>query len=176
MSNATGERTFSTKDRKPAEQKKFPLVPPGNHMGPLGSDPTVAKADRWDAVPYVNASFGVNGTAQAEGGKDQRVFHMLFLSVTPNKDGEANVDRPDGITALAKAMGTELEGVEIITREATNPETGETKKLEYLNPKQVQEFLKNFAGTEVPFRVKTEKGTNGYSDKSKISKFLLPES
>lgn len=173
MSNTTGERTFSTAGRT-VKAKTFPLIPPGNHMGPLGSDSSVGKADKYDAVPYVNVSFGVNGTAQAEGGKDMRVFHMLFLSLKPGKDGEVNTDRPDGITALAQALNTQVEGVEIIEREVTDPESGETKKLEYLNPKQVQEWLKSFAGTEVGFRVKTEKGTGGYSDKSKIQKFLLP--
>ncbi len=173
MSNVTGERTFSTAGRA-VKAKEFPLIPPGNHAGPMGSDSEIGKADRYDAVPYVKVSFSVNGTALKEGGKDQRVFHMLFLSLVPGKDGEINTDREDGITALAQAMKTTVEGVEIVEREVTNAETGETKKLEYLNPKQVQEWLKSFAGVEVPFRIKTEKGTGDFNDKSKIQKFLLP--
>jgi hypothetical protein len=174
MSNATGERTFSTAGRT-VKAKVFPTLPAGNYKGPLGSDSEIGNADKYDAVPYVKISFGANGTAMKEGGKDQRVFHMLFLSLVPGKDGEINTDRPDGITALAQAMGTEVEGVEIVEREVTNPETGETKKLEYLNPKQVQEWLKSFAGVEVSYRTKIEKGTGDYGDKSKIAKFLLAE-
>lgn len=174
MSNTTGERTFSTTDRN-IVAPKFPQVPAGNHTGDLGGDATVAKSDRWDAVPYVKSSFTADGTAQAEGGKDLRVFHMFFLGLVPGGDGVANVDRPDGITAAAKAMGTAMEGVEIITREVENPETGEKKTLEYLNPKQVVEFLNNMKGTKVSYRVKIEAGTKGYEDKAKIAKFLLPD-
>lgn len=172
MSNATGERTFSTAGRS-VKAKVFPVLPAGNYTGPLGADSEIGKAEKWDGVPYVKMSIGANGTAASEGGKDQRVFHMLFLSLVPGKDGEINTDRPDGITALAQALGTQVEGVEILEREVTDPETGATKKLEYLNPKQVQEWLKSFAGVEVNYRTKIEKGTGGYSDKSKISKFLL---
>lgn len=174
MSNATGERTFSTAGRS-VKEKTFPVIPAGNHEGPLGADASTACADGWDKVPYVKYSLGAKGTAMSEGGKDQRVFGMLFLSITPGKDGEVNTERPDGIVALAQALGTELEGVEIVEREVTNPENGETKKLEYLNPKQVVEWLKSFAGTDVKYRTKIEKGTGGYSDKAKIQKFLLPD-
>src|SRR5574337_978964 len=173
MSNATGERTFSTKGRT-VKTKTFPLIPPGNHKGTLSADATIGKADRPDAVPYVNVSFEVNDTAQSEGGKNQRVFHMLFLSTLAGKDGDANTDRNGGITELAQALGTELEGIEIVEKEVENSD-GDTVKLEYLDPKQVAEWVKGFAGTEVGFRIKTEKGTGGYSDKSKIQKFLLPD-
>lgn len=172
MSNATGERTFSTTGRT-VKEKTFPLIPPGNHVGTLGSDFEIAKKDAWDGVPYVKFSFAVAGTAQTDGGKDQRLYHQLYLSITPGKDGEINTERPDGVVAMAQAMKTEMEGVEIIEREVSNPENGETKKLEYLNPKQVVEWLKSFSGTEVSFRVKTEKGTNGYKDKNKLQKFLF---
>ncbi len=173
MSNATGERTFSTKGRT-VKAKTFPLIPPGNHKGVLGSDASIGKADKPDAVPYVNVSFEVEGTAASEGGKNQRVFHMLFLSTAPGKDGEANTDRNGGIVEMAQSLGTELEGIEIVEKEVQNAD-GDTVKLEYLDPKQVAEWVKGFAGTEIAFRIKTEKGTGGYSDKSKIQKFLLPD-
>lgn len=173
MSNATGERTFSTKGRT-VKAKTFPLIPPGNHKGTMGADATIGKADKPDAVPYVNVSFEVEGTAAGEGGKNQRVFHMLFLSVIAGKDGDANTDRNGGITELAQALGTELEGIEIVEKVVQNA-NGDDVKLEYLDPKGVAEWVKGFAGTELAFRIKTEKGTGGYADKSKIQKFLLPD-
>lgn len=172
MSNATGERTFSTTGRTIAI-RKFPLIPPGNYTGPLLSEIEVGRADRPDAAPYVNLAFAVNGTAASEGGKPQRVYHMLFLGLKPGKDGVVNMDRENGLTALAQALGTQVEGVEIVEQEATDAE-GNPVKVEYLNSRQVVEWLKSFVGVEVAFRIKTEKGTGGYEDKSKIAKFLSP--
>lgn len=174
MTNATGERTFSTKGRT-VKAKTFPLIPPGNHTGSIGSDASISKADKPDAVPYVKFSMEVNGTAAAEGGKNQRVFHMLFLSLLPGKDGDANTDRNGGIVELAQALGTELEGISVVEKVVQDAD-GNDAKLEYLDPKEVVEWLKSFAGTEVGFRIKTEKGTGDYADKSKVAKFLLPAS
>jgi hypothetical protein len=174
MSNATGERTFSTKGRT-VKAKTFPLVPPGNHTGIVGSDASIGKADKPDAVPYVKVSFEVNNTAAQEGGKNQRVFHMLFLSLIPGADGDANTDRNGGVVEMAQALGTELEGIAVVEKVVQDAD-GNDKKLEYLDPKAVVEWVKSFAGVELGFRIKTEKGTGDYADKSKISKFLLPAS
>jgi hypothetical protein len=172
MTTTTGERTFSTTGRSVATSK-FPLIPPGSYTAKLLGDISVAKADRPDAVPYVNLACEVEGTATTEGGKNQRVFHRLFLMLKPGKDGVVNMDRANGLTAMAQAMGTEVEGVEIIEREATTAD-GAAVKLEYLNPAQVVEWLKSFVGTTMSVRIKTEKGTAGYSDKSVLDKFLTP--
>lgn len=169
----TGEKTFSTTGRE-VKTMTFKPLNPGVYSGPLGSDYTIAKADKPDAVPYINFSIACNGTAESEGGKDKRVFHRLFLGLKPGKDGVINIDRENQLTALAQALGTQVEGVEIVTREATDSE-GNAVTLEYLNPAQVVEFLKSFSGTEVKFKVKTEKGTGNYGDKSVVSKFMLPE-
>lgn len=173
MTTTTGEKTFSTASRSVAAPTFKPITP-GNYDLTLGGDTSIAKADRPDAVPYINLSFEVQGTAQSEGGKNSRVFHRLFLGLKPGKDGVINMDRENQLTALAKALGTEVEGVEIIEREAQDSD-GNPVKLEYLNPKQVIEWLKSFVGATVKGRIKTEKGTGGYSDKSVVAKFLLSE-
>ena len=172
MSNATGERTFSTKGRT-VKAKTFPLIPPGNHKGTMGADATIGKSDKPDAVPYVNVSFEVEGTAASDGGKNQRVFHMLFLSVLAGKDGEINTERNGGIVELAQALNTDLDDCPIVEKTVQDTE-GNDVKLEYLDPKYVAEWVKSFSGSELAFRIKTEKGTGGYPDKSKIQKFLLP--
>ena len=171
--STTGEKTFSTAGRE-VKTVTFKPINPGNYSLKLGSDVSIAKADKPDAVPYVGLSFEVEGTAESEGGKNKRVFHRLFIGMKPGKDGVINMDRENQLTALASALNTQIEGVEIITRDATDAD-GNSVTLEYLNPKQVVEFLKGFAGTEVKGRIKTEKGTGGYGDKSVVQKFLLSE-
>lgn len=169
----TGEKTFSTTGRE-VKTVTFKPITPGTYPLILGSDATVAKADRPDAIPYVNASFEVEGSADTEGGKNKRVFPRFFLGMEPGKDGVLNMDRENGLTALAQALGTQLEGVEIISREVQDIE-GNPKTIEYLNPQQVVAWLKGFAGSTVKGRIKTEKGTGNYADKSVVAKFLLGE-
>lgn len=167
----TGEKTFSTKGRT-VVAPTFKPINPGNYDLKVGGDATIAKADKPDAVPYVNVSFEVEGTAETEGGKNKRVFHRFFLGMKEGKDGVINMDRENQLTALAQAMNTEAEDFEIVSREA-NDSDGNAVTLEYVNPKQVVEWLKSFEGQTVKARIKTEKGTGGFSDKSVISKFLL---
>lgn len=167
MTTTTGERTFSTAGRTVVAPKAT-LIPPGTYTLRVGADASVAKADRPGAIPYVNVSFEVLGTASTEGAKNRRVFHRLFLMFKPGKDGVVNMDRENGLLAMAQALGTQLEGVEIIERDF------EGEKQEYLNPSQVVEWVKTFSGTELSARIKIEKGTDGYADKNAVNKFLLP--
>lgn len=169
----TGEKTFSTAGRE-VKTVTFKPITPGNYNLTLNSDASIAKADRPDAIPYINVSFTAEGTAESEGGKDKRVFHRFYIGMAPGKDGVVNMDRENGLTALALALGTQIEGCEIVTREAQDAD-GNSVTLEYLNPKQVVEWIKGFAGTSVKGRIKTEKGTGNYADKSVVQKFLLPE-
>lgn len=171
----TGERTFSTQGRK-VQTNTNTLIPAGTYG--ITFDATgieIAKSDkRPDAVPYINVRFRVNGTATKEGGKDRVVFHRFLLGLKEGKDGVANVDRESGIVAFSKAIKSEMEGVEITTQQATDADGNEVT-LEYLNPKQVVEYLKGFDGTELKGRIKVQKGTEGYSDKNEVAKFLLAE-
>jgi hypothetical protein len=171
--STTGEKTFSTAGRE-VKTVTFKPITPGNYTLKLGSDVSIAKADKPDAVPYINLSFEVLETAESEGGKNKRVFHRLFIGMKPGKDGVLNMDRENQLTALAAALGTQVEGVEIVSRDAQN-EDGDSVTIEYLNPKQIVEFIKSFAGSEVKGRIKTEKGTGSYGDKSVVQKFLLAE-
>lgn len=172
MMTTTGEKTFSTTGRT-VVNPQTELIPPGTYTLRIGSDATIKKGQKSDSVPRVDVSFEVLGTATTEGGKNRRVFHMLLLSMTPGKDGQLNTDRPGGLTALARCLGTEVEGVEVVMQDAVN-DKGEPVKLAYLNPAQVAEWVKSFAGTEVQATIKTQKGTAEYpTDRSIISRFLL---
>lgn len=169
----TGEKTFSTAGRE-VKAPVFKPITPGNYKLTVGSDVSMAKADKPDAVPYINLSFEVQGSAESEGGKNKRVFHRFFIGMKPGRDQVINMDRENQLVAFAQALGTQLEGVEILEREANDAE-GNSVKLEYLNPKQLIEWIKGFEGAEVNGRIKTEKGTGGYGDKSVIGKFLLAD-
>lgn len=167
MSNTTGERTFSTTDRKVESAKPAP-IPAGTYRAKLDiSGIEIGRADRPDAVPYVKVRFTALGTALTPGGKDRKLFHMLLLSLAASpKDGKANVDRPGGLTQLVKALGTELDGVGIV-------EGVDGGAAEHLNPKQVVEWLKSFDGAEVGVKVKHEQGTDQFPDvKEKIASFM----
>lgn len=170
----TGERTFSTTNRTVVSSKPQ-LIPAGTYGGIIAAGADIGKANRFDAIPYVNVSFEVEGTATKEGGKNRRAFHRLLLGLNPGKDGMLNMDRSNGLTALAKSLGTEAEGIEIVEQEVTSPE-GESKKIEYLNPRQVVEWLKSFEGSKLKLRIKIAKGTAEYpEDKNEVAAFMSAE-
>ncbi|UOF79709.1 hypothetical protein [Caudoviricetes sp.] len=167
----TGERTFSTGSRDVIKPKQT-LIPNGPYNATLDSGMSVGQSkERWDAVPYVNVSFSVDGTATKEGGKNRKVFGRLLLGLKPGKDGVLNVDRENGVTALSKALDTSFEGIEIVERTVTNPETQEEVKLEYLNPLQVVEALKAFEGATLGLRIGTSPEKDGYGPKNEIKAF-----
>jgi hypothetical protein len=166
--STTGERTFSTTGRNVVAPKTT-LIPPGNYTLKVGSDASIGQSDKPGSVPYINVSFEVEGTSTAEGGKNRRVFHRFFIGLKEGKDGVVNLDRENGLVAFAQALNTQLEGIEIVSRDDEGTAT------EYLNPRQLVEWLKGYAGAEVKGRVKTEKGTGGYQDKSVVGKFLATE-
>lgn len=167
----TGERTFSTKGRTVAKNT-FSLIPAGTYPLILSDAADIGKADRPDAIPYVNVSFEAEGTAQKEGGKNRRVFHRLLLGLNAGKDGVLNMDREAGLTALATALGTEVEGVEIVTQNVVDSD-GNEKVIEYLNPRQIVEWVKGFGGAQVKGRIKVQKGSGDYGDKNEIAAFML---
>lgn len=168
----TGERTFSTGNREVVKPKQT-LIPNGTYGASLDSGMSTGQSkERWDAVPYVNCSFTVEGTATKDGGKNRKVFGRLLLGLTPGKDGVLNVDRESGVTALAKAYDTSFEDIEIVERKVTNPETGEEKTLEYLNPLQIIEALKAFEGAPLKMRIGTSPEKDGYGPKNEIKAFM----
>lgn len=169
----TGERTFNTSSQT-VVSPKAQLIPAGSYDSTVASGADIGCAKRSDAIPYVNVSFEVQGTATKEGGKNRRVFHRLLLGLKPGKDGVLNPNRSNGVTAMAKALGTELEGIEIVEREVTD-ESGNTVKQEYLNPRQVLEWVKGFEGSSLKTRIKVQKGTAEYpDDKNEVAAFMLP--
>lgn len=170
----TGERTFTSEGRKVVPPKQQ-LIPNGNYVLELQSAMDIGKGKQYDSVPYLNISFEVEGTAAKEGAKNRKTFHMLRLGVTEGADGTANVDRIDGAVALATAMGTAFSGIEIVSQTVINPETQESKTIEYLNPQQMRDWLSQFKGTKVKGRIGTRAGQGDYGPKNEIKSFSKME-
>lgn len=176
----TGVKTFTTQNRAVAKNAAPKPIAQGEYTCAIRPEHIkIGQSDkRRDAVPYISYSIEVFNTALTEGGKNRLVFPMLLLGLNPGKDGVLNIDRANGLTALTKALGTELEGVEVVTREVTM-EDGSTKVLEYLNPQQVvDQLLRNQVGVEFKAFIKVE--TSEYNgekqEKNVISKFIPRES
>jgi hypothetical protein len=168
MSTTTGERTFSTSNREVVSSKP-PPIPAGTYTAKLDvSGIEIGKADRPDAVPYVKIRFTAIGSALTPGGKDRKLFHLILLGLTPSpKDQKANVDRPGGLTQLAKALGVSFDGAAV--------EGVDGGPAEHVDPKSVVEWLKSLDGSEVQVKVKHEQGTEQYPDvKEKIAAFMAP--
>ncbi len=172
--STTGERTFTSEGRKVVPPKQQ-LIPNGEYPMELQGTVDIAKGKSYNSVPYLNISFEVEGTAAKEGAKNRKAFHMLKLGITEGADGVSNVDRIDGAVALATALGTAFEGIEIVEQSVTNPETGEVEKLEYLNPQQMRDWLKTFAGSKIKGRIGTRPGQGEYGPKNEIKSFRKAE-
>lgn len=169
----TGVKTFNTSGRTVAKTSNPPPVAPGEYTCFIRPDHIkVACSDKPGAIPYVAYSIEVQGSALTEGGKNRLVFTNLFIGLKPGKDGVLNIDRANGLTALTRALGTPADGIELLEREF------EGEKVDYLNPQQVAEYLRNNAGVEFQAFIKVE--TSEYKgekqEKNVVSRFVARES
>lgn len=164
---AVGQRKFQSRD---VVIKKFSSepFPAGEYELKLETESaSVGKKDEPGKFPYVNCRFRALGTAGAEGGKDRLLFHMLFTSLKPMKNGGLMVENANQSIALARAMGQELEDVGINIKEQKD-ETGQTQG--YLDPQALLQWLKNNDGVIVKARVKIQKDKE-YGDKNVVDFF-----
>jgi hypothetical protein len=177
--NTAGVKTFSTAGRSVAKNAKPSPIPPGEYTGKLRAEHIAKKQKDGvpDAVPYIAYSIEVLGTELKEGGKNRLLFANIFPSLTPGKDGVLMIDRSNGLTALTKALGTELEGVEVVERTVELGD-GSQKTIQYLNPEQIKEFLVNNVGVEFKLFVKVEPNTyNGETtDQNVVGRFIARDS
>lgn len=169
----TGEKTFSTKDR--AVTKPQP-IPEGTYEATFRPNSAEARLPKnvkeglqlSDGIPYVTAQLELIGTSLSEGGKNRVVFPMFFLDTRPNERGEVSLDSSSGLTGLARAMDTDLEGIEVVTREASNGTVQE-----FLNARQVAEWLNSKAGETFKVRIGI-KAAKGQYEASNVVKGYVP--
>jgi len=169
----TGVKSFTTTGREVAKPE-FPLITPGKYEARLEvSGARINVASGGGKLPYISCPIEVLNSAVREGGRNRKVFHNFFLSLAPGKDGVAMVDRQNGLTAFSRATGMPLtlEDGGILTMQKAN-EDGTTTDVDVLNPQQVLKWLQQLDGVVFSAKVKTEKGTAGYPDKSVIDYFI----
>ena len=170
----TGERTFNTEQQQ-VQKSTFTLIPNGPYTGKLLETMDIGKSkEKYDAAPYVNIQLEAEGTATTEGGKNRKAFHRLLLGLNPGKDGVLNPNRPAGVVALMKALGTSAD-FPIVEQTVRNPDTGDEKKVEFLDPKAVIEALENFVGSSVKMRIGTSTGDAQYGPKNEVKSFSAPD-
>lgn len=173
---ATGEQKWSAKGKKVAKfvNKVFPKGDYELRINAALVEQKISK-DKPGSVPYINVPFTMLGTADSEGGKDYKLFHMLFLHLEPSaKDGKVMVERQGGVLDLAQAFGETPEfGQRVVPyqkRDAKGNAEGPMTKMAILDPKQVLDWVKSHDGATVTAAVKIEKDT-GYGEKNKIDYF-----
>lgn len=175
MAGATGEVGYSSQGRTPIKMN-FDPFPAGDYdLTLLGGTIEIKGKPEPGKLPYVNLAFEAAGTATTEGGKDKRVYHMLFVNLEPSpKTGTPIVDQANQLLGLAKALGAELEfGSDAILRKDKENDDGDMVKVNILDPRQVVEWLKQFDGAQVRAHVRVKKGTKDYpNDKNEIAYFI----
>lgn len=167
---ATGERNFSTEGHKTVKFENKPLTP-GEYDVRLDLSKSEVKAPKEPGkFPYINYALRVLGTATKEGGKDRLVFGMLFVSM--KKYGESGFQlftKGDQLVGLTRALGEQYNGPIIQMKDADGVAT------DVIAPKALLAWLKNFDGTTLRAKIKTQKGTGGYEDKSVVDHFIEAE-
>lgn len=157
---ATGEKTWSSRGKTPAKFESKP-IPEGTYDLKINGDWTQKVAEGEGKVPYLSGSFTALGTG-ANGGKDRRVFHLLFLELTPNKNGGPSMaEKANGVLGLVRGLGTEI-----------NPRVTTYNGKEMMTPADIKQFLLANEGAVVQALVKIEAGKNGYADKNRIEFFV----
>lgn len=164
---AKGEKTFNLGDVQKSK-RSFEPFPAGDYDLKLrGQDVEIRKADSKDGKPtfsYVSLAFDALGTGK-DGGKDRRVYHMLFLRLKPGKDGLVSPALADGLKGLADALG-----------DTPNLPTVEQNGEDIINPKAVVQFLKNHDGNVVRAHVSIQRGNKQYpGDKNKVDEFFAAD-
>lgn len=161
-----GEETLSTATM---EVKEIPLVKVGKYPATLkGMSIHVGK--EWNSVPNISLQHKLDGD-----GKGRVIFSNLLLGMHPDRNGQFNYQRKNGLKAFMVALGTDIEGLKVLRKQVTNPETNETVELKFIDAKQIVDALKQFVGTAYQVRVSISKGSQGFSDKNDVFEFFPAE-
>lgn len=160
---ATGEKTFSTAGR--TVTTGLPPFPQGDYELKLRKSEVRCK-DEPGAIPYVSVQAEVLGTAATEGGKNRVVFFNLFMSLVPGKDGIVAPERGSGLVALARALDTELEDLNVIERDFDG------QHQEFLDARAVATWLQTLEGAVCRARIRISKAQNGFEPRNEVDRFL----
>lgn len=161
-----GEETLSTAQM---EVKEVPLIRAGKYPCTL-KGMSIHCGKEWNSVPNISLQHKLDGD-----GKGRVVFSNLLLGLHPDKNGQYNYQRKNGLKAFMTALGTDIEGLKVLKKQVTNPETNETVELKFIDAKQIVDALNQFIGSAYQVRVTIKQGTNGYAEKNDVFEFFPAE-
>lgn len=163
---ATGERTWSSAGKETKKQV-IALIPKGDYELKLTtSDSRVNKKEEPGKMPYVTTMCQVLGTENAQG-LPKKLLIMLLVSLKPGKDGVVNVERGNGLVALAKSLGVDTPEFNLV-----QVPDAEGEPIDCIDPKEVTKWLAEHDGKVIKAHIKVEKGSGGYSDSNKVDYFI----
>lgn len=163
---ATGERTWSSAGKE-TKKAAIQLIPKGEYeLKLVSSDSRVNKKEEPGKMPYVTTMVQVLGTENAQG-LPKKMLVMLLVGLKPGKDGVLNVERGNGLVALAKALGQETPEFDLVQVPDADGEA-----VDCIDPKAVVKWLQENDGKVIKAMVKVEKGTGGYQDSNKVDYFI----
>lgn len=170
---ATGQTTFSTS--KQQVDRGFKPYPPGEYEWALDvARVEIRQKQEEGAIPYVNISAKLQNETREDGTPAKfTLFHRFFLNLDPGSDGTLMPNRKDGLVAFARAVGQDVDVP--LVKMTKKMKSGDLKTIDVLDPKEVVAWLKSLDGVTFRARIKTEKGTGGYEDKSVIDSFIAVE-
>ena len=172
---AQGQKTFSSSGHEVKRMATFQPLPPKEYEFKINAKDMEVKVKEGPGnLPYINGPLEALGTG-GDSGKNRRVYHRLFLDLTPSKkDGISMVDRGAGIVALARAAGSELDDVTILQKQK-RLDDGSLEDHDILNPKDVLRFLQSIDGTVISGKVKVVPADGNYGPKNEIEYFIETE-
>lgn len=164
---AAGQYSFAGK--KPQAPVKFELVPNGIYNSVLKTGGAEIKPPSEPGkAPRVGGIRFELPELLTPSGKPRMVFHDIYVSLKPGKDGVIMPQRPAGLLALAQSINVELSDFDTV--EVAGPD-GEDS-FQVLNPQQVMEWLKENDGAECRIDVRKKKGGGGYDDRNEVTAIL----
>lgn len=175
MANSTGEMTFDLGAQQTYRFTSEPLDPkPEYQFKLLGEKSAVKKKEEPGKFPYVEIPIEVLGTAKKEGDRNRVLFHRLFCSLKPDRNGKIMVARQDQAAGLAQAAGQTSVPVPMVNLPTgeVNETTGEAVTQRCLNPQALQQWVKGMDGKIVKGKVKTKPAKDGYPASSEIDFFI----
>ncbi len=142
---AQGERRFSTADRT-IQKRVFRLAPAGEYDAALLTEKAEIRTSKEnpESLPRVSLALELLGT-EGDSGKNVLVYTDIYTSLKEGKDGVIMADRGNGVSMLAKALGT-----------VGNFSIMKIKEVDCLNPKEILQWLQNRHGEVIRCRIKVE--------------------
>ena len=165
---AKGESSFNTGEVTKKKYNFNPFKAGDYELKLLAETVENRKAEvtkkRPNPMPYISLAFEALGTGE-DGGKNKRVYHMLFCSLKPDKNGVQMPVRADQIKGLADALNSH-----------PNLPSITVNGIECVSPLAVKKWLEKHDGEVVKAHVKVQKGTDEYPNpKNAIDEFFEPE-